>query len=143
MVMKPTSNPAFWVTNRSPRNVTLADLAINIKAFTTVNLLDKRHHNYTLEQLNKSRESGSIFNKRDKIKVRRTTPETTKRTVVPFLQDAIIPSRERSLLAIQEKEYEELKVFDESDSKEMQKVMDEEFARESVELEEEVNKNGR
>ena len=69
----PSTKPSFWVTNISP-NVTLADLALNIKAYMTVNLLDARHYKYTMEQLQKSRQFGSIFNKRDKIIVRETEP---------------------------------------------------------------------
>ena len=43
--MKPVvSKQAFWISNMSPRNVTLADLALNVKAFTTVNLLYKKHY---------------------------------------------------------------------------------------------------
>ena len=120
----------FWVTNLSPRNVTLADLALNIKAFTTVNLLDKRHYQYTLEQLKKSQESGSIFHKRDKIIVRGLPPEIQK-DKMPFLQEAVIPSRERSVFSIVEVEYDELKV---SDDKEIHKKLDEEYAKENADL---------
>ena len=121
----------FWVTNFSSRNVTLADLAINIKAFTTVNLLDKKHYSYTLEQLVKSKESGSIFSKRDKILVRKLPPPAVVKERVPFLKEAIIPSRERSLFSITEIEYDELKI---SDDKELQKKLDEEYARENADL---------
>lgn len=130
--MKSNSNNAsFWVSNISSRNVTLADLALNIRAFTTVNLMDKKHYQYTLEQLIKSKTSGSIFNKRDKIKVRESAPIIIKETV-PFRHDEVMPSRERSILRIKTVEYDELKV---SEDKEMQKQLDEEFAKESAELE--------
>ena len=56
-------------------NVCLRDLNITIRARSHANLLDSHHYNYTLEQLEKSAESGSIFRKRDKIKVRQVIPE--------------------------------------------------------------------
>jgi hypothetical protein len=126
--MKTPPKPAFWVTNGSPRNVTLADLALNIKAFTTVNLLDSRHYSYTLEQLIKSRDSGSIFAKRDKIKVRDLPPEQVKQDSLIY-REAAIPSRERSVLVIEEKEYDELKV-----SEEDQQKQDELYAKENADL---------
>ena len=130
--MKTLPKPEFWVTNFSPRNVTLADLALNIKAFTTVNLLDKKHYNYTMEQLIKSRDSGSIYNKRDKIKPRLKAPPQIEEARLPVLLEATIPSRARSILSITEVEYDELKV---SEDKETQRKLDEEYANESADLE--------
>ena len=49
----------FWVTNISSTNVSLSDLALTIKARSTVNLLDEKHYNFTLEQLLKSKASVS------------------------------------------------------------------------------------
>ena len=121
--------PAFWVTNMSPMNVTLADLALNIKAFSTVNLLDKRHYSYTLEQLIKSRESGSLFKKRDKIAVRLVAPPDPEKNKVPIVYGSIIPDRTRSLFNINDEEYEELKV-----SEEDQKKQDEIYAQENADL---------
>ncbi len=97
--------PAFWVSNISNRNVTLSDLALNVPAFRTVNLLDKKHYKYTLEQLEKSRDSGSIYAKRDKIRVRQVAPEIIQPNM-PFLKETYIPSRERSILEIKEQHYE-------------------------------------
>lgn len=106
----------------------MADLAVNIKAYSTVNLLDSRHYKYTLEQLIKSKESGSLFHKKDLISVRDIPPEYSKtRSLVQ--RDAIIPSRGRSVLEVEEKEYEELKVS-ESD----QKKQDEIYAMENADL---------
>lgn len=104
--------PTFWVTNISPMNVSLADLALTIKAYSSVNLLDVKHYQYTKEQLQKSFESGSIFKKRDKIVVRKIAPEILKANV-PLTRETFIPSRERSTLVIKEENYEELNVSDE------------------------------
>lgn len=121
--------PAFWVTNMSPMNVTLADLALNIKAFSSVNLLDKRHYKYTLEQLNKSKESGSLFKKRDKIAVREVAPPDPEKQKTPFAQSSFFPDRARSLYKIEETEYEELAVSDQD-----QKKQDELYAKENADL---------
>lgn len=104
--------PTFWVTNICGRNVSLSDLDLTIKAFTSVNLLDMRHYDYTIEQLRKSVDSGSIYNKRNIIKERVTVPEVLKANV-PFIRETFIPTRERSLYTIKEDNYEELNVSDE------------------------------
>lgn len=123
------SNVAFWVTNMSSMNVTLADLALNIKAFSTVNLLDTRHYSYTLGRLLKSKESGSLFHKRNKISVREVAPPKKMPDVIPFIQSSVIPDRTRSIYQIDDKEYEELKVTQED-----QKKQDEIYARENADL---------
>ena len=125
----PSFKPVFWVTNMTPMNVTLADLALNIKAFATVNLLDDRHYKYTLEQLLKSQESGSLFKKRDKIVVRDVPPPDPKKNVIPIVHGSLIPDRGRSILQIVEKEYEELKI-----SEEDKKVQEEIYAKENADL---------
>lgn len=129
--MKHLTKPEFWVTNVSPRNVTLADLAINIRAFTTVNLLDKKHYDLTLEQLLKSKETGSLFKKKDKIITRHLPPPQIEKDKMSFLSENGIPSRARSILTINEIEYDELKV---ATDKENQKQLDEEYARENADL---------
>lgn len=108
MTKKPDTN-SFWVTNISNMNVSLADLNLTVKALSSANLLDKRHYQYTLEQLTNSFKSGSLFKKRDKIIVRKLAPEVLKMNI-PFSRETFIPSRERSVLVIKEENYEELNV---------------------------------
>lgn len=107
-----TDLPTFWLTNVSNRNVSLTDLNLTVKAYNSINLLDKKHYQYTLEQLKKSEESGSIFKKRDKLVVRKVAPEILKANM-PLLRETFIPSRERSTYIIKEENYEELNVSDE------------------------------
>lgn len=104
--------PTFWLTNLTHMNVSLADLNLTVKAFSSVNLLDKRHYSYTLEQLQKSAESGSLFKKRDRVVVRKVAPEILKANV-PLLRETFIPTREKSVLVIKEEKYEELNISDE------------------------------
>lgn len=131
----PSKTAEFWVTNGSPRNVTLADLALNIKAFTTVNLLDKRHYKYTLEQLNKSKESGSIYTKRAFIKVRDVPPPAPEKRKIPFVESAVIPTRQRSTYKIDDTEYNEITDQFKEEQKELEKKLDEQLASENVDLE--------
>jgi len=117
----------FWVTNISKMNVSLADLNLTIKAYSSVNLMDTKHYQYKVDQLKKSVESGSIFKKRDKIIVRKVAPEVLIANI-PLTRETFIPTRERSMLSIKEENYEELNV-----SEDDQKKSDEIFANENAE----------
>jgi hypothetical protein len=119
--------PAFWVTSMCNRNISLADLNVTIPAFRSVNLLDKRHYSYTLEQLQKSKENGSLFHKRNIVSVRQVAPALIKNDI-PFLPESSFPSRERSVLVIKEEHYEELDLSDKD-----QKKKDEELMKEFME----------
>jgi len=123
-----TEQPTFWLTNVSNRNVSLSDLNLTVKAYSSINLLDNKHYQYTLDQLQKSVESGSVFKKRDKLVVRKIAPEILKANV-PLIRETYIPSRERSVFAIKEQNYEELRVENED-----QKISDENFARDNADL---------
>lgn len=118
----------FWLTNISNRNVSLADLNLTIKAFSSINLMDNRHYSYTIEQLKKSAESGSIYKKRDKVVVRKVPPEISKKTFIIINRDASIPNKARSLYSIKEERYEELEVIED------QKKSDEKFAAENADI---------
>ena len=117
------SRKDFWVTNISKMNVSLSDLNLTVKAFSSVNLLDHRHYSYTLEQLEASKKNGSIARKKDKIKVRDIAPEVIKMNV-PFLRETYIPSRERSAYEIKKETYEELSLSDEQFAEENAETAD-------------------
>lgn len=102
----------FWITNTCNRNVSLADLNLTVKAFSSINLLDERHYNYTLEKLEKSAQSGSLYKKRHAISIRKVPPTALKYNT-PLASETYLPSRERSVLAIKEETYEELNISDE------------------------------
>lgn len=101
---------SFWITNISDRNVSLADLNLTIKAWSSINLLDKKHYSYSLEQLKKSAENGSLMLKRDKIAIRRLAPEVEKKNL--SISQNYIPDRSRSVMEIKYEQYEELDIFD-------------------------------
>lgn len=108
---------SFWITNISNRNVSLADLNLTIKAFSSVNLLDEKHYAYSLEQLQVSAEKGSLAKKKDKLVVRTFAPKSTQKNI-GISREAMIPTRERSLFNIKEEHYEELNISDEDFAKE-------------------------
>lgn len=106
------SNHEFWIKNISKCNVCLSDLALTVPRGRAYNLLDSKHFHYTLEQLEKSAASGSLFVKRNAIKVRNVPPQVI---VKPGIYVANEPRelKLRSQVKIEEKHYEELAVSDE------------------------------
>lgn len=118
MTIKPAEKQqqTFWLTNISDRNVSLTDLNLTVKAFSSVNLLDKKHYQYTKEQLDKSASNGSLFKKHDKLVIRKIAPEIIQ-TNIPLLRETYIPTRERSVLSINEEKYDELNISDEEFAK--------------------------
>lgn len=141
---------SFWITNISKMNVSLADLNLTVKSFTSINLLDSRHYDYTKEQLDRSAKSGSLFAKRKMISVRNNAPKIIAndmpiiRTVYDrenksWSEDGTyIPGRERSVLEIKNIEYEELNVGEVDgsvlDKKAAQLAAEEKFAAENADL---------
>lgn len=109
--MVKANNKSYWISNISNRNVSLADLNLTIKAYSSINLMSS-HYYYTEEQLNNSTLFGSIYNKRDKIFVRKVAPIIEKNKI-HCLNDTTIPSRQRSTYKIEYQEYEELNMTDE------------------------------
>lgn len=91
----PKRNKEFWITNTSTRDVSLADLNVTVRSFASINLLDPRHYQLTEAQIQNSVTSGSIFKKRDKIKLRVSAPAVTQ-TVKIITQETAMPSRARS-----------------------------------------------
>jgi len=104
----------FWVTNISNRDIALHDLGVVVRAKTSINLLNSRHYNLTLEQLEKSLATGSLFSRRHAV-IKRKSPPTLNSTSfkIAIDRDAIIPDRTRSIYEIKQENYEELIVSDE------------------------------
>jgi hypothetical protein len=110
---KRQNKQSFWLTNISKKIVSLTDLGICIYPMRSINALDARHYSLTLEQLQVSATSGSIFKKRDKIVVRKVIPEDAINYSPPIQEDAVFPTRARSLVDVEKVEYEELDIKDE------------------------------
>lgn len=106
----------------SSRNVSLADLNLTINAYTTVDLLTKHYH-YTMSQLINSVKSGSIYKKRDKIKVREVAPEVFKFNI-PTAEETFFPDRTKSIFSVKEEYYQELDMSDEKFAEENAELAD-------------------
>src|SRR5690606_33922395 len=100
------NEPSFWITNFSKRNISVGDLYLTVPAHTSLNLLDKKHYHYTLEQLQKSAESGSIFKKRLYLSVRKIEPTIIKNNIQ--IKETYLPTRSRSSVEIHQEEYDEI-----------------------------------
>jgi len=107
------SIPSFWISNISPVNISLGDLNLTVRAYSSINLLDSKHYHYTLSEIQKSVNSGSIFKKRNKIVVRKNPPIILNPKIAT-LEETYIPSRQRSGISIKEVKYEELEEINES-----------------------------
>ncbi len=114
----------FWVTNVSDRNVCLSDLALTIPARRSMNLLDSRNFSYTYEQLEASATEGSLFTKRDKIKLGITHRQIVDDNTIEISTQPI-QTRKRSAVVIKEPEYQDWLYSDEEFADEMSEEIEE------------------
>lgn len=104
----------FWITNITKRDVSLGDLNLTIRAYTSINLLDKHYH-FTMEQIEKSlKEGGSLYAKQKMVYVRKIAPISRKMNR-PILIDLYKsgPQRTKSIYEVKYEKYEELEISDE------------------------------
>jgi hypothetical protein len=116
----------FWIKNISKTDVSLGDLALIVPHERNMNLLDSKHFSYTLEQLEKSAASGSLFRKRDKIKIRKVAPEIIVKPGI-YISNEPRGTIPRSLVVIEEKRYEELEISDEKFAEEFAAIDEDTF----------------
>lgn len=115
----------IWITNISKHDVFLYDLNLVIKAKRSINLLGLKKSHLTLDQINHSINSGSIFDKSNKIKIGHSSPSIRPQKT-KFINEYPIATRQRSIVEIErEKELE----FDETKEKEIEM-----FAEENIDL---------
>jgi len=95
----------FLVMNISNRDVSLSDLNLTIRAKRTVNLLDNRHYNFTLEQLQLSLKSGSLFKKSNILKVIPNKIKNPKLLEIP--KKTTFPDKHRTTVVVNYYEYKE------------------------------------
>ncbi len=128
MIRKIVKEHEFWVSNISDKNCSLTDLGLTIPARKNVNLLDSRHYSLTREQLELSALSGSLYKKRDKLKVRQVSPPEL--LVKPGIHTTNMPlhmakSGFRSAVVVKDEKYEELDFT--SEEKFAQDIVDDEL----------------
>jgi len=114
---KSSDKPAFYVINISDRNVCLSDLALTIPAGRCYDLLND-NFSFTIEQLKASLKGGSLYKKRDKIKIGKGRPEVSKVGQIEVSEYPII-TRNRSAVKIKEPVFEDLVISDEDYANEM------------------------
>lgn len=130
MLTKPNAGRSYWVSNLTQRDIGLSDLRVTIPAYRTVNLLDEKHYHLTIEQLEASAASGSIFKRKGLISVRDVPPPQPIKTVIQAFKGPALRRVERSIIQVEVPVYEELQFSAESDEK---------FAAENLDVAEEVN----
>jgi len=113
-MMLPISASYFWITNISKRNVSLRDLGITVPAGRSWNLLDKRHHSFTPEELYQSATNGSLATKCDKIVIRKYPPAINTQPKIEIVTNPTIPTRRRSTVQIEQTYHEELDMSDDA-----------------------------
>jgi hypothetical protein len=115
---RPNEEHEFWVTNISTKkDISLADLRLTLRRGRSVNLLDKRHYSYTLEQLQESEKSGSIHKKRHVVKVRDVPPiKIGKRLEIEKNRRVLVPARNK--VEMETPYYEELDFENETEAEE-------------------------
>lgn len=105
------TGPEFWVSNISGRkDVTIGDLRVKIPLGRTVNLMDQRHYHFTLKQLQKSHESGSLKLKEEgkEIKVRPGEPQKQPTMVLQVERNPRVLKPLRTKVDVTDEPYEEL-----------------------------------
>jgi hypothetical protein len=114
---KSSDKPSFFVINVSNRNVCLSDLALTIPAGRCYDLLND-NFSFTIEQLKASLKDGSLYRKRDKIKIGKGRPEVAEVGRIQMSEYPII-TRNRSAIKIEEPVFEDLMLSDEDYANEM------------------------
>jgi len=115
----------FWVANKTKRDVALSDLRVTIPAYKIINLLDQRHYNLTLEQLEASAKSGSLFKRNRILAINDVGPAPAPIRQIPVSKYPGIRRNDRPIRTVETPNYEELQFSDEM------------FANENIDIAEE------
>jgi len=118
MRKKPKSE--FWISNITKKDIKIADLGFYIPAGKSLNLLSN-NFKFTYLQIVKSAQEGSLYNIRDRVKVRLIEPPKPIQSgnIITKIPLWLERSKLRASLVVQEKEFEELNFSDESFAEEM------------------------
>ena len=97
-----------WVTNLTKMKIVLGDLKLTLQPYKTLDILDKRHSNLTLEEVAKSIQSGSIYKKwqEKKISFREKAP-TPKNDKKIELSKVSFPYKYRQYSPVEQKVFSE------------------------------------
>jgi hypothetical protein len=104
---------SYWITNISRHLIDLPDLNIFVPPMCHINLLDKKHYRHlTKDQILASVTSGSIASKKGAIIPRKVPPGTPIKAYIDIEENPNMPSRQRSVIPIENITYEELNISD-------------------------------
>jgi hypothetical protein len=113
-----------WLTNITKYKIVLGDLKFTLQPRQTIDILDDKHSNYTVEEVQKSISSGSISKKLNKsIYVRTSKPEPKRERKIK-ISEISYPYKSRSIVEVEEPNYDELEI----------EFSDEEYAEENANL---------
>lgn len=114
----------FYIINLTNRDLKIQDLNYTLKAHASVNLLGLKGVSYTIQQLEASAANGSLFKKKDSVKI--TSSINTTKAKLKEAYGLPWPNRKRvGGQAVDPAEFEEIPLFDESPF-----ISDEKFADE-------------
>ena len=121
---KPSEKTEFWICNISDRNVSLRDLGISVPARKGVNLLSN-HYQFSYDQVKKSMISGSIFAKKNIIKVSKGPPQESEEPDRTICKYPMIARRKMSATKVEEPTFDEFNFSDEQFADDMTRDFDE------------------
>lgn len=131
--MKRPTNVGYhcWVTNLTKRDILVGDLGARIPSMKTVDLLDDYHSIYTLDQINKSKECGSLAArlKAKQIIIRETAPQVNNIERTIDVSQVSFPNRNRSIVKNEERIFKELEI---GNAKEEEEIFAEEMAESAI-----------
>jgi len=113
-----------WITNLTKMKIVVGDLKITLQPLNTIDILDYKHSRLTPEQVSESIKKGSLClkKKENKIKIRSSEPDKLPPIKTLELSKSSFPYKNRSLLVLEEKIFDELELD----------ISDEEFAMENA-----------
>ncbi len=144
---KISKEDGFWVKNLTNRKVVISDLCWAIQPYSTVNLLDPRHSRLTVARIEKSLKEGSLL-RREKagiLKIIESAPKampvikseetiTTTTNKVINVNKVSFPFKNKSLVQLEEKKFEELQQLEEPVQAPTEAAADLAFATEQAEI---------
>lgn len=114
MQRRKSNQDSYWITNISKKAWHLSDLNVIIYPMRSINLLDNRHYSLTRAQIETSKTSGDLLRKSKVVKVRDVAPDYEPPKILPFKEDAIYPTKQRSAVELENIKYEELELSDDT-----------------------------
>lgn len=110
--------------------MSISDLRVTIRAGKSVNLLDDKHYKLKYDDIVKSANSGSLFTKRDILKVSDKPPVVP---VMPGKQEAILPFQSRikiDAIRVEAKKFADLGDLDDEE----QRKAEEKYALDNIDI---------